>query len=129
MKKRLVKILIGVLVPVLLIGGGVSAYLALTAHFQVKTNECLTWVSGNEFDLNLYPGENFITDLTIHNESSVSLNVTLKKTITPKIKGLSIISPDEIIVEAQKDTTFTVEVLASSSLEIGETSVTIDFNR
>lgn len=127
--KRIWRILIAVLLPVLIIGGAAAAYLALTAQIDVTTKEALSWVSENTFTFELYPGESATAELIVHNSSSADLEVALKTTITPKIKNLTVNVPDAITATALSDTTAIVEVIAEPDVELGTTVITVNFDR
>lgn len=129
MKKIFLKVFLAVILPILLIGGSVAAYLALTATVDVSVDESLSWVTPNTYSVNLFPGESQTLNLIIHNESSADLTVTLKDKVTPKIKGLEITLPDTLNALAVANTAFDVVIVATAGVEPGTTQLTIDFER
>lgn len=129
MKRRFIKIALAILIPVLLIGGGVSAYLALTADIQVTTQEALTWVSAHEFEVKLMPGETTEVVMEIHNASTAALPVQLTKSINPFISGLTIVCPDSFTAPANDNIRFNVVITALPSVEVGSTRILIEFDR
>ena len=113
----------------IMVGGGVWAYKALTAEVETTVDECLSFVGENFFEVSLYPGESDTVEITIANASSVSIDVSLISTITPTGKGFSVSIPNKITAPALGQVSFDVGVSASKSVEPGIYYLTIDFDR
>lgn len=127
--KKIWRILLITIIPILLVGGGAAAYLALTADIDVTTKEALSWVSGNEFQLSLMPGETAEIVLEIHNASTASLPVTLTKTVSPPLAGLTVVCPDSFTAPANDNIKFNIVIIALPNVEVGTTTILIEFDR
>lgn len=123
-----------VLVTILIlaiIGGGVYAYVALTATGDVTVVEALSWVGSNTFSVNLYPQESVIESLTLANASSVDLTVDFISVVTPDPgpKGLTVSVPNNLNVPATGQASFDITITAGKSAEPQAYTVEIQVDR
>lgn len=120
-----------VILIILVIGGGVYAYVALTATGEITVEECLSFVGPSTFSVTLYPGEGDTVQLTVANASSVAIDVDLVSTITPDPgpKGLTVDIPKKITAPASGQVTLDIDITAGKSAEPDTYSVSIEFAR
>ena len=109
--------------------GVVLAYKALTAEIEVTLEECLSFVGDSSFQVLLYPGETETVQITIFNQSSVSLEIDLVSTVTGGTGGLTVNIPKKITIAGKDEATVSINMLASKSAEPGTYLITIDFER
>jgi len=113
------------------VGGGVWAYTALTASIEVTVEECLSFVGSSTFSVSLYPQESETVSLTIANASSVDMDIDLVSNITPdpRAKGLTVDIPNKITVPASGQVVVDIVMTAGKSVEPGAYSITMEIVR
>lgn len=117
------------LVVMVMAAGATWAYLALTATVEVEVPEALSWDGEHEFHVTLYPGESQTFKLLVANASSANLTVTLKVTVEPKLKGLTVTVPDSLVAIGGATTRVDAILDVAPDAEPGVCAVTIDFDR
>ena len=119
------------LLILILVGGSVAAYVALTATGDITVEECLSFVGPSTFSVTLYPGESETVQLTVANASSADMSLDLLSTITPDpgLKGLTVNIPNKITVPAIGQVTLDIDIIAGKSAVPGTYNVTIEFDR
>ena len=121
-------LLITVLI-LLLVGGAVLAYVALTSTGEVVVEECLSFVGDNTFSVSLYPQESTVAQLTVANASSLSIDVALTSTIIPNPKGMTVDIPKTLTVPATGQATIDITITAGKNAEPGIYAILIEFDR
>lgn len=129
--KRFTRSLLITLVALLVVVGGVYAYLALTGTVRLTIQEPLSFVGPNAADVALYPQEQTQATFTVANASSVALDVDLTYSITPDPtgKGIVVQIPNKITAPAGGQVAVTVTITASKSAAPGAYTITILFGR
>jgi len=119
------------LLILVLTGGAVLAYVALTATVEVTVEECLSFVGDNTFSVSLYPQESETVHLTIANASSLSMDVDLLSNVVPDpgAKGMTINIPNKVTVPATGQVTIDIEIIAGKSAEPVAYAVTLEIDR
>jgi len=119
------------LLILILVGGSVAAYVALTATVDITVEECLSFVGPSTFSVSLYPQGSETVQLTIANASPDSMDVDLLSTVTPDPgpKGMTVDIPSKITVPATGQTTIDITISAGKSAEPGSYTVTIEIVR
>lgn len=128
---KAIRWLLGTIVLLMLITGGVYAYLALTATGEVTVEECLSFVGPNTFTVSLYPQESETVEITVANASSLDIDVDLISKVSPKgdKKGLTVAIPDVITVPATGQKVVFIDIEASKSAEPIIYEISIQFER
>lgn len=126
-----VRWLLVTLLILMVVGGGVWAYVALTATGEITVEEALSFVGPSTFSVTLYPGESDIVQLTVANASSADIDVDLLSTITPDPgpKGLTVDIPNKITAPGNGQVTLDIGISAGKSAVPDTYSVTIEFAR
>ena len=119
------------LLILLIVGGGVWAYVALTATGEITIEECLSFVGDSTFTISLYPQGSDVGQVTLANASPDAIEVDLLSEVTPDPgpKGLTVDIPAKITVPASGQIAVDITVTASKSVEPGIYTVSIEFDR
>jgi len=126
--KALRWILVTVLI-LLLAGGGVWAYKALTSTGEVTIDECLSFVGSNTFSVSMYPQGAEVVQLTIANASPDDIAIDLISTITPELKGITIDIPKKLTVPAEGQVVVDITISASKSAAPQTYVISIEVDR
>lgn len=128
---RVIRWFLVTLLIMVILGGGVYAYVALTATGEVTVQECLSLVGPNTFSVSLYPLESKTVSLTVANASSQAIDVDLLSTVIPDpgTKGLTIDIPSKLVAPAGGQVTITVIITAGKSAVPQVYSLTIEIVR
>ena len=119
------------LLILILVGGAVAAYVALTATGEITIEECLSFVGPSAFSVSLYPQGSKTAQLTIANAAPDPMDVDLLSTVTPDPgpKGMTVDIPSKITVPATGQTIIDITISAGKSAEPGSYTVTIEIVR
>ena len=123
-------LLVTILVLVV-VGGGVYAYTALTGTGDITVEENLSFVGDSSFSVTLYPQETDTAQLIVANASSLDMDVDLLSTIDPDpgAKGMTVDIPAKIVAPAEGQITVDIVITAGKSAEPGSYTVSIIFDR
>lgn len=126
-----VRWLLVTLLILMIVGGSVYAYVALTATGEITVEECLSFVGPSTFSVSLYPLESDTVSLTIDNASSADMSIDLLSTITPDPgpKGLMVDIPKKITAPGNGQVTLDITMTAGKSAVPQVYSVTIEVIR
>ena len=129
--KRFTRSLLITLVALLVVVGGVYAYLALTGTVRLTIQEPLSFVGSNTVDVALYPAEQAQATFTVANASSVALDVDLTYSISPDPTGRGIVVqlPNKVTAPAGGQVAVTATITASKSAVPGAYTITIQYVR
>ena len=108
-------------------GGAVWAYTALTSTGDITVEEPLSFVGDSTFDVTLYPQESDTAQITVANASSVDMEVDLISSIDPDpgAKGMDVDIPAKVNVPATGQATIDIVITAGKSAEPGSYTVSI----
>lgn len=128
---KIIRWLLVTILLLLMIGGGVLAYYALTGTGEVTVEEALSFVGPSSFSVSLYPQESAVESLIVANASSLNMDVDLLSTVTPDPgpKGLTIDIPKKITVPAIGQATVNITITAGKNAEPNTYTVSIIFDR
>jgi len=137
MKKRwrilpqFVRWLLVTLLILVVIGGGVYAYTALTGTGDITVEESLSFVGPNTFSVSLYPQESDTAQLTVANASSIDMEIDLLSTVTPDpgAKGLTVDLPSKVTVPGSGQVVIDITITAGKNAEPQVYSVSIEIMR
>jgi len=119
------------LLILILVGGSVWAYVALTATGDITVEECLSFVGPSTFTITLYPQGSDVGQVTVANASPDAIVVDLLSEVMPDPgpKGLTVDIPAKITVPGSGQIAVDITVTASKSVEPGLYTVSIEFDR
>ena len=121
-------ILVTVLI-LLLAGGGVWAYKALTSTGEVTIDECLSFIGSNTFSVSMYPQGTEVVNLTIANASPDDIDIDLISEIIPDLKGITIDIPKKLTVPAEGQVVVDITISAGKSAAPQTYVISIEVDR
>jgi len=122
-------ILVTVLI-LLLAGGGVWAYKALTSTGEVTIDECLSFVGSNTFSVSMYPQGIEVVNLTIANASPDDIAIDLISSIVPDPgPNMSITIPNKVTVPAVGQVVVDITISAGKSAAPQTYVISIEVDR
>ncbi len=113
------------------IGGGVYAYVALTATGDITVEESLSFVGSSTFSVSLYPQESEVAQITVANASSIDMDIDLASTVIPDPgpQGLTVDLPNNVSVPGSGQVVIDITITAGKSAEPQVYSVEIEIVR
>lgn len=113
-----------------IVGGGSSAFVALTSSSEVAVIECLSWVGESTFSMTLYPQEEDTKTLTLANASSLDMTADILTSVTPDPVGkLTVSVPPNLTVPANSEQAFDVTVSANKKVVPNTYTITLQIDR
>ena len=137
MKKRwrilpeFIRWLLVTLIILVIIGGFVAAFTALTGTGDITVEENLSFVGPSTFTVSLYPQESEVAQLTVANASSIDMDIDLASTVIPDpgTQGLTVDLPNNVTVPGSGQVVIDITITAGKSAEPQVYSVSIEIIR